>query len=147
MRTFLIHIGLVVALAAGCATAKPVALEPGPQAAAFLVGTWTGSFGWVEEAMTSPRPITVTISAIKPSGEVAGELHYLDLRSGRYGQKYRLRMTVKDGRLEGAVFNWTNVRLERFGNGRLEGDAVTPTVGGIGGLRMAPIVIHLTRAK
>jgi hypothetical protein len=147
MRRSLAYVGLVVSLAAGCAAAKPVALVPGPQAAEFLVGTWTGSFGWVEEAMTSPRPITVTISSLKTNGEVAGELHYLDLRSRMYGQKYPLRMTVKDGRLEGTILNWANVRLERVGDDRLEGDAMTPTTGGIGGQRMAPIVIHLTRAK
>ena len=141
-------IGLIVALIAGCATSKDAPLAPEAAGPEFFVGTWTGSFEWREQAKTDPRPITVTITALTADGGVVGDLVYLALRSpGSRGQRFPLHMVFRDGRLEGTVLNWREVRLSRMGVDRLEGEAVSPTVGIVHGLRMEPIVIRLTRSK
>ena len=138
---------LMVALIAGCTTSKHTPRIPGAAAQEFFVGTWTGSFGWRDQAKTDPRPIIVTITSLTADGGVVGDLVYLALRSpGSRGQKFPLHMTVKDGRLEGTVLNWREVRLSKTGVDRLEGEAISPVVV-VGGLRMMPIAIHLTRTK
>jgi hypothetical protein len=140
--------GLIVALIAGCSTGKDAPLVPGAAAPEFFVGSWTGSFEWRAQAKTDPRPITVTITALTADGGVVGDLVYLALRSpGSRGQRFPLHMAFSDGRLEGTVLNWREVRLSKVGDDRIEGEAISPVVGVADGLRMEPIAIHLTRSR
>ena len=148
MVKYRLAIGLIVALIAGCSTGKDAPLVAEAAGPEFFVGTWTGSFEWREQVKIDPRPITVTITALTADGGVVGDLVYLALRGpGSRGQRFPLHLAFRDGRLEGTVLNWREVRLSKMGVDRLEGEAVSPTVGVVHGLRLEPIVIHLTRSR
>jgi hypothetical protein len=147
MRMPFASLGVVLALVAGCATAKPVPLVAGPEATEFLVGKWTGSYDWPTASLwQQPRAILVIISAVSAAGEAVGEMTIRD--QGRYhGQVAPFRLAINDNALEGKFWIWTNVRLVRIGNDRLEGEALAETIRGTGGPRLEKVIVELTRAK